>query len=159
MNEIEKKLMICYNYLLSYNDDLNKIINKKENKYKTITIDKDTSFEVVDLHPFSINLCYLNTHTEVTLYDTSRQITFIDDSNRVTYERFIYNNENLMNALEEIGFKSFYTRINQNTNEDNKETSSIKTEISLRDPSIIFDDKSINLIYKDNIKLILIEEK
>ena len=64
-----------------------------------------------------------------------------------------------MNVLEEIGFKSFYTRINQNTNEENKETSSIKTEISLGDPSIIFDDKSINVIYKDNIKPILREEK
>ena len=63
-----------------------------------------------------------------------------------------------MNVLKELGFKSFYTVINKNTNEDNKETSSIKTEISLGDPSIILEDKSINEIYKDNIKPILREE-
>ena len=48
--------------------------------------------------------------------------------------------------------------INQNTNEDNKETNSLNTEISLGDPSIIFRDESINIIYKENIKPVLREE-
>ena len=119
MNEIEKKLIICFNYLMSHNNDLNKILNKNEKEIITIIIDEDTSFELVDLAPFSIDLCYHNVHKEVTLYDTSRKITFIDDSKRIRYERYIYNYENLTNVLEELGFKSFYTRINRNTNEDN----------------------------------------
>ena len=158
MSDVEKKLMICFNYLMSYDDDLNKILSKNEKEITIITIDKDTSFKLIDLDPLSINFCYNNINKEITLYDTSRKITFFDDSKRVKYERFIYNNENLLNVLKELGFKSFYTVINKNTNEDNKETSSIKTEISLGDPSIILEDKSINEIYKDNIKPILREE-
>ena len=162
MSRKEKKLMICFNYLMSHYSDSNAIIDTKEIEIEkediTIIIDGETSFEILRLKPFMINLNYRNNHSKEILYNTSRKISFIDDSQRIIYEKFIYNIDNLTNVLEELKFKSFYTKINQNTNEDNKETNSLNTEISLGDPSIIFDDITINEIYKDCTKITLREE-
>ena len=150
--------MSCFNYLMSNYNYSDKKINSKEKENQTIIIDEETSFEIMDFKPFAIKLNYHNEHIEVDLYDTSRKIRFVDDSKRKIYEKFIYNIDNLTNVLEELGFKSFYTKINKNTNEDNKETNSLNTEISLGEPSIIFSDKTINEIYKDCTKITLREE-
>ena len=166
MNEIEKRLMNCFNYLMSHYNDSNEIIDtteteteiEKEKEKMTITIDEQTSFEILGLKPFTINLNYHNKYFKEILYKTSRKIRFVDDSKRKIYEKFIYNIDNLTNVLEELGFKSFYTKINKNTNEENKETNSLNTEISLGEPSIIFSDKTINEIYKDCTKITLREE-
>ena len=162
IDEFDKALMICFNYLLRYNKS-NEIKEKGE---LIIIINDKTSFEILDLNPFSIQLFYDNEEKKIILYNTSRIISFVDDNHRIIYKKFICNPDILSKVLKELGFKSYYTRINKNSNNDNisnkereKEIDSINSEISLGDPSIILNDESINVIYKDNIKPILREEK
>ena len=159
MNEIEKKIMVCFNYLMKYDNESNEIINAKEREIIIVIIDEEASFEIIDFTPpFIIRLYYHDKQIEEILYYTSRKITFIDDTQRVIYEKFIYNIDNLNDVLKEFGFKYFYIKINQNTSKVNKKTNSINTKLPIEDPSIIIYDKSINVIYKDYIMPILTEE-
>ena len=112
------------------------------------------------MHPIIIEI----NQEEFIFHKNSRELIFVDD--RIIYKRFIYCKKNFLDVLEELGFKSFYTRskkINKDNIEeifDEKENELIAdgSEISIDDPSIIFIDKTINIIYKQNKRPILRKE-
>ena len=147
----EEKLMKCFNYISSH-DDLR--------KDDIILIENSIKFRIIKLQPIIIEI----NQEEFIFHKNSRELIFVDD--RIIYKRFIYCKKNFLDVLEELGFKSFYTRskkINKDNIEeifDEKENELIAdgSEISIDDPSIIFIDKTINIIYKQNQRPILRKE-
>ena len=151
MGKSEEKLMKCFNYISSH-DDLR--------KDDIILIENSIKFRIIKLQPIIIEI----NQEEFIFHKNSRELIFVDD--RIIYKRFIYCRKNFLDVLKELGFKSFYTRskkINKDNIEeifDEKENELIAdgSEISIDDPSIIFIDKTINIIYKQNKRPILRKE-
>ena len=151
MGKSEERLMKCFNYISSHGD---------LREYDIILIENSIKFEIIKLHPIIIEI----NQEEFIFHKNSRELIFVDD--RIIYKRFIYCRKNFLDVLKELGFKSFYTRskkINKDNIEeifDEKENELIAdgSEISIDDPSIIFIDKTINIIYKQNKRPILRKE-
>ena len=156
MNEEDKRLMICYNYLK----------NNKQFKINDIRIfdclNKIIALILIQREPFMI--IYIDDYG-FEIDDNAREILFVNQENKQIIIKFIYNTDNLTSVLKNLGFISYYVKssndkIDKNNNIINsikeKESDSESSEVSL-DPYKIFFDNTIKYIYKENQKNILNE--
>ena len=95
MGKSEERLMKCFNYISSHGD-------LRENDI--ILIENSIKFRIIKLQPIIIEI----NQEEFMFHENSRELIFVDD--RIIYKRFIYCRKNFLDALKELGFKSFYTR-------------------------------------------------
>ena len=154
MTESEQIIMACYNYL-QINDNL-----KEGDSVNLNIFDYDIIIKLIERYP---NLVAVINGETLTLYYLAREITFINDENKIITKKFIYNPENLIDSLKKLKFESYYIKLpKENTIKDNNiinineenESSSESSEVSL-DPYTIFNDESIKYIYSENKRLIL----
>ena len=153
MDEKDKKLMKCFNYLKD---------KKGFKEEEIINIDNEITFKIKE-----INNDYFLVIIDNEIYDMerlAREIIFVNKTSKIATKKFIYSFKNLLNSLEKLNFKSYYINIykdkidkNKNILELNneKDSDSENSQVSLADPSKIFYDPSINYIYKENPKPIL----
>ena len=154
MTESEQIIMACYNYL-QINDNL-----KEGDSVNLNIFDYDIIIKLIRRYP---NLVAVINGETLTLYYLAREITFINDENKIITKKFIYNPVNLIDSLKKLKFESYYIKLpKENTIKDNNiinineenESSSESSEVSL-DPFTIFNDESIKYIYSENKRPIL----
>ena len=142
MNEEDKRLMICYNYLK----------NNKQFKINDIRIfdclNKIIALILIQREP--IMIIYVDDYG-YEIDDNAREILFVNQENKQIIIKFIYNTDNLTSVLQNLGFISYYVKssndkIDKNDNIINsikeKESDSESSEVSL-DPYKIFFDNTI----------------
>ena len=104
---------------------------------------------------------------EYLIDNKSRKINFVDYKSKIITSKFIYNCDNLIESLESLGFTSYYVKLSKQKNNksnlifslnEESETSSENSEVSLSDPYSIFDNDEIKYIFNENQKPILTED-
>ena len=153
MDEKDKKLMKCFNYLKE---------NKGFEEEQIINIDNKITFKIKE-----INNDYFLVIIDNEIYDIeyfAREIIFVNKTSKIATKKFIYSVKNLLNSLQNLNFKYYYVNISKdkidkdkNILELNKEKDSDSefSTVSLADPFKIFYDPSINYIYNKNPKPVL----
>ena len=153
MDEKDKKLMKCFNYLKE---------KKGFKEEEIINIDDEITFKIKE-----INNEYFLVIIDNEIYDINdfaREIIFVNKTSKIATKKFIYSVKNLIKSLENLSFKSYYVNIFKDKINKNKiilelnkekDSDSEKPQVSLADPSKIFYDRSINYIYNENPKPIL----
>jgi hypothetical protein len=97
MTESEQIIMACYNYL-QINDNL-----KEGDSVNLNIFDYDIIIKLIERYP---NLVAVINGETLTLYYLAREITFINDENKIITKKFIYNPENLIDSLKKLKFES-----------------------------------------------------
>ena len=93
MTESEQIIMACYNYL-QINDNL-----KEGDSVNLNIFDYDIIIKLIERYP---NLVAVINGETLTLYYLAREITFINDENKIITKKFIYNPENLIDSLKTV---------------------------------------------------------
>ena len=155
MDEKDKMFMNIYNYLNKHSD-------LKENEI--IILNYKISFKILKLKPYYI----IQIDNTIYIIDNkSREINFVDYKLKKITIKFIHNCDNLIETLKNLGFTSYYVKLPKNENNDNNiifslneesETSSENSEVSLSSPIHIYDNDKIKYIFNENQRPILTEE-
>ena len=155
MEEKDKIFMNISDFLKSHKD-LN--INEE------INFNKEITFIIKSTTPYYI----IKKDNELYIIDNkSRKINFVDYKSKIITCKFIYNCDNLIESLKSLGFTSYYVKLpKQKSNKSNlifsvneeSETSSENSEVSLSNAFSIFDNEEIKYIFNENQRPILTED-
>jgi hypothetical protein len=156
MDEKDKKLMKCFNYLKE---------NKGFKEGEILTIDNEITFKIEKI----INDIFVII-IDNKLYDIeefAREIIFVNKTSKIAAKKFIYSVKNLLSSLNNLSFKYYYVIISKNKSDKDKnilemnkekDSDSENSKVLLADPPKIFYDPSINYIYNENPKPILTDQ-
>ena len=159
MNMNDKILKACYDYLINNH-------NLKEKQEITLNIlDNEITFTLAQIQKNNFFTILINS-TAFIFENNAREISFVNEKSKKIIKRFIYNPDNLKSCLVDLGFKSYYVKIDKNKIVNNitnfnsikeQESDSESSEVSL-DPFKIFLDNGINYIFNENQRPILNDE-
>jgi len=155
MDEKDKTFMNISDFLKSHED-----LNKDE----IISFNQEITFEIKYTTPYYI---IMKDNEEYLIDNKSRKINFVDYKSKIITSKFIYNCDNLIESLESLGFTSYYVKLSKQKNNksnlifslnEESETNSEYSEVSLSNPFSIFDNDEIKYIFNENQKPILTED-
>jgi len=155
MDDKDKMFMNISDYLKSHED-----LKVAE----IISFDQKITFQIKCTTPYYI---IMKDNEKYLIDNKSRKINFVDYKSKTITSKFIYNCDYLIKSLESLGFTSYYVKLSKQKNNtrniifslnEESETSSENSEVSLSNSYSIFDNDEIKYIFNENQRPILTED-